>query len=288
MHIEQPIQTLALDTALALAGIGHAQTVPPGFDVQPAQTLFTVTADKAATASQTLGVGGPVGQKAPFEFALAQVTQQNAPNFIVLTPSKGVAPTLVKLTLNTAVIAGMLPGSYDLSLGIRSTDLANNPGGGGGFVHLLLLPPSSPPSISAVVHGASQQPILSPGELITIYTTNLNIAPISAQSVYPTTLSNTTVTINGVSAPLLYVSPTQVNAVVPYEITLLEAQQATQPSVIAPVVVTYDFLSSTVFKVQVLPTAPGIFTVAPNGKGQGAIQNVDPQTGAVTVNSDTS
>ena len=208
MHIEQPLQCLGLAAALALGEMGHAQIVP-GFDIVPSQTVFTVTADQAATVSQTLDVGGPIGQKAPFEFALAQVTQQNAPNFIVLTPSKGVAPTLVKLTLNTAVIAGMLPGSYDLSLGIRSTDLANNPGGGGGFVHLLLLPPSSPPSISAVVHGASQQPILSPGELITIYTTNLNIAPISAQSVYPTTLSNTTVTINGVPAPLLYVSQCQ-------------------------------------------------------------------------------
>lgn len=268
-----------------LLGAAQAQPVVNALFIAPSQTVFTVTADQATKANQTLDVEPAIGLgNLPFEFSFAQVTQQNVPNFIVLTPSTGVAPSLAKLSLNPAVIAGMPPGSYDLSYGIRSTDAAHSVRGGA-FVHLLLLPPAAPPSISAVVHSATQQPILSPGELITIYGTGFNIAPFSAQSIYPTTLSNTRVTVNGIPAPLLYVSPTQINAVVPYEITLLEAQQATQPTITAPVVVTYDFMPSTAFNVQVLPSAPGIFTVAPNGKGQGAIQNVDPQTGALTVNS---
>ncbi len=83
----------------------------------------------------------------------------------------------------------------------------------------------------------------------------------------------TTVTFGGVPAPLLYISPTQINAVVPYLVTSY------------PVVVTHNGKSSAEFPVPYAQTAPAIFTVAPNGRGPGAIQNIDPQTGAVTLNS---
>jgi uncharacterized protein (TIGR03437 family) len=65
---------------------------------------------------------------------------------------------------------------------------------------------------------------LAPGELISIYGMHLGpAAPVTATfdaaGFLPTTLGAVQVTINGTPAPLLYVSATQINAVVPVELT---------------------------------------------------------------------
>ncbi|MGA2134841.1 MAG: glycoside hydrolase family 30 beta sandwich domain-containing protein [Bryobacteraceae bacterium] len=79
------------------------------------------------------------------------------------------------------------------------------------------VPPPAFPSNGAV-NAAAPQAALSPGELFSIYGTNL--APGAAQPSLlplPATMAATSVQINGVTAPLLYVSPTQINAQVPWE-----------------------------------------------------------------------
>jgi uncharacterized protein (TIGR03437 family) len=65
---------------------------------------------------------------------------------------------------------------------------------------------------------------LAPGELISLYGLHLGpVAPISATfnaaGFLPTTLGAVQITVNGIPAPLLYVSDTQINAVVPVELT---------------------------------------------------------------------
>jgi len=85
----------------------------------------------------------------------------------------------------------------------------------------------------------------------------------------PTTLAGVTVTINNVKAPLIFVSPTQINAIVPYEV----AGQTT-----ANVVISLNDATSTGTPVQVVPTAPSIFTLSQTGRDQGAILN---QNGSV-------
>jgi uncharacterized protein (TIGR03437 family) len=65
---------------------------------------------------------------------------------------------------------------------------------------------------------------LAPGELISIYGLHLGpVAPVTATfdaaGFLPTTLGGVQVTINGVLAPLLYVSAAQINAVAPLELT---------------------------------------------------------------------
>ena len=64
---------------------------------------------------------------------------------------------------------------------------------------------------------------LAPGELITIYGLNLGPAtPVSSNfnssGFLPTTLAGLQVTINGMAAPLLSVSGTQINAIAPLEL----------------------------------------------------------------------
>jgi len=60
---------------------------------------------------------------------------------------------------------------------------------------------------------------IAPGSLISIFGTNLAGSTAYASSLpLPTTLANVNVKINGIDAPLLYVSPYQVNLQVPFEI----------------------------------------------------------------------
>jgi trimeric autotransporter adhesin len=82
----------------------------------------------------------------------------------------------------------------------------------------------------------------------------------------PTTLGGVQVLVNGYAAPLLYVSATQINAVVPYEIAGL-----LNPTV------QVEFLGqpSNAYALNAAATAPGIFTANGSGTGPGAIFNSD-------------
>ena len=82
---------------------------------------------------------------------------------------------------------------------------------------------------------------------------------------YPTQLSGTSVRFNGVAAPLLYTSATQVSAVVPYGVT----------GPLAQVTVTYQDQTSVPATIQIFAAAPGLFTADGTGSGQAAAINQD-------------
>jgi uncharacterized protein (TIGR03437 family) len=73
-----------------------------------------------------------------------------------------------------------------------------------------------------------------------------------------------------VAAPILYVSATQINAIVPYPV-LNPNSNITGGSI--PITVINDGAFSTAFTVAVTNTAPGIFSANQSGNGQGAILN---------------
>ena len=77
------------------------------------------------------------------------------------------------------------------------------------------------PSATTVVNAASLQPgAVAPGSLITIFGSNLANAAMSAPTArLPRSLGGVTLSINGIAAPLLFVSPGQINAQVPFEVT---------------------------------------------------------------------
>lgn len=78
-----------------------------------------------------------------------------------------------------------------------------------------LLPPGAG-NISTVVNAASFNSSVAPGSLISIFGTNLARATAFAGQIpLPISLADTSLSINGVRAPLLYVSPGQINAQVP-------------------------------------------------------------------------
>jgi hypothetical protein len=70
--------------------------------------------------------------------------------------------------------------------------------------------------------GGGNAASVAPGTLVAINGTNLSGLTVNAdmsQQKLPTTLGGVTVYFNGIAAPLLYVSPSQINAQIPWELT---------------------------------------------------------------------
>lgn len=127
-------------------------------------------------------------------------------------------------------------------------------------VLLFLLPATvvlaQTPAVSpgGVVDAATFSAPVVPGSLVSIFGSNLASQAASAGTApLPLTLGGASVTFNAIPAPLLYVSPTQINAQLPWEVP------AKGP---VSVVVTSNNASSTLQSVAVGEFSPGLFAVA--------------------------
>ena len=133
------------------------------------------------------------------------------------------------------------------------------------------------PVISAVVDAASYAPTLGePEGIVTIFGTNLATTTATAQTLpLLTQLGGTTVTWNGLAAPLLYVSPTQINLEVPGTPPYTVVAVTTAAGVSAP----YNPSTAT-------PAASGwgLFSADSSGCGQAVALNLAPD-GSASVNS---
>jgi uncharacterized protein (TIGR03437 family) len=122
-----------------------------------------------------------------------------------------------------------------------------------------------------VVNAASSAPFtasIARGEFITLYGSNLSSKTQTASGApFPPTLNGVQVLINNVAAPLYYVSPGQVSAIVPYE---------TDPtSGIAQIQVVNGTSRSNAVTTYVGLTAPGVFTNPAGGLGYAAALHAD-------------
>jgi uncharacterized protein (TIGR03437 family) len=113
--------------------------------------------------------------------------------------------------------------------------------------------PAGPPSISSVSNGASFQQSYAPGMVLSIFGSQLSPVIQTATGLpLPAQMAGVPVTINGVTAPLYYVAPGQLNVQIPYE-------SAANPSA----VVTVSNNGQTVSRsLAIAAAAPGIFTDA--------------------------
>ncbi len=145
------------------------------------------------------------------------------------------------------------------------------------YVASAQLPVISP---GGVVNAASYAQNVTPGSTIAIFGKNFASGVYSAPTTpLPTSLGNTSVTINGVAAPLFYVSPTQINAQVPFAIGV-GLGSLSSPAL----VVTASSGASAPAAVSVYIEAPGIYTRDGSGCGQAAALNVGPD-GSISANS---
>jgi uncharacterized protein (TIGR03437 family) len=127
--------------------------------------------------------------------------------------------------------------------------------------------PTDPPSFATqgVVSAAGGQSFvpLAPGAIISIYGDLLGESNLSASATpLPNTLVDTTVILAGEALPLFYVSPNQVNAVVPYDINVNTAQQ---------IVIERGLTYSQPVAVNIAPAQPAIFRDGSTAPNQGII-----------------
>lgn len=122
---------------------------------------------------------------------------------------------------------------------------------------------------NGAVHGASFERFapLAPGQIFSLFGTNLSPATASAQAKpLPTELSGVRVKLGSTNLPLYYSATGQINAQVPFEAA---------PRGTLPLVVTSGGTASPPELVTLTATRPGIFTVTSSGSGAGVITDPD-------------
>jgi len=130
-----------------------------------------------------------------------------------------------------------------------------------------------------VVNATSYRPgAVAPGELVTVFGSGLGPFDIGrltldTAGVAATALAGTRVLFDGVPAPLIYVQPNQINAVVPYAIAVRARTQ---------VQIEAGGMTSEPVEFEVADTAPGIFTIDSSGSGQAAALNEDGSLNSVS------
>ena len=129
-----------------------------------------------------------------------------------------------------------------------------------------------PGSLTIVSAASGVGPAISPGEIVSLFGSNFGpsaptVAQPDANGYYGTTLAGTTVSIGGYSAPILYTSTSQINAIVPYEV-----------AVSTPATVTVGYQGEGVLTSNSIPVASSalsLFTLYSTGIGQAAAVNQD-------------
>jgi uncharacterized protein (TIGR03437 family) len=167
-------------------------------------------------------------------------------NWLSVSPKSGRGPAQVNLTASPA---GLANGVYSAKLIVQSEYMTPQ------VIEVpitFLVGVSGGSSITGAQNAASFQQVFAPGMLMSLYGTKLANSTQSAQSLpLPLKLDGVSATVNGVPAPLWFVSPGQINLQIPYETTLGAA---------LVVVNNNDQLSS--YTIQVSSAAPGIFNNA--------------------------
>lgn len=107
----------------------------------------------------------------------------------------------------------------------------------------------APPSINAIVSAADGVSPAAPGGLVSVYGANLSPTNIATSQIpVPTALANSCITVNGQPIPLIFVSPSQANAQMPFQAVGDETVVVHTPAGI-----------SSNYNMVVQPNAPAVF-----------------------------
>lgn len=231
----------------------------PSISLNPSSLVFT-TSVGLAPAPQTFTIqnsgSGVLGWT-------AVPTTESGGNWLLVSPTTATAPSILTVTITSAgLAAGGYKGSITISA-LPGANATNSPR----VLPVTLIIDAPFFASGAVVSAAtfSTDAVVSPGSLASLFGTNLAKSTASAvfsAGVLPTTLAGTQVLVNEIPAPLLYVSPTQINFQLP-------AVGGTS----AAVVVVSNGIRSLPVAVSLAAVVPGIFTAG--ATSQGAVLNED-------------
>jgi uncharacterized protein (TIGR03437 family) len=255
------ITLTALGSTAASATVPVTLTVtsPVTISATPASLSFTAQTGGTAPAAQNISVSATPATALAFTTA---VTVASGSGWLSATPASGTTPGTVAVSVNaSSLTAGTYTGTVTITASATGSPISIP----------VTLTVQTGPSVTSVTNGASSQGgAIAPGEIITIKGTQLGPAAgvnfsINAAGKIDTTLSGVQVLFGTTAAPLLYVSATQINAIVPYEVV----------GTSTTLKVSYSGGTSSGTALQVAGSAPGIFTLNQSGSGPGAILNQD-------------
>lgn len=227
---------------------------PPaaGLVATPASLSFSYQTGAASPASQSVGISNAAVGSLPY--ALGSISD----SWITVTQGTGNTPGTVSVSVAPQ---NLQPGSYTGSFTLTSTTAG---------IASLTVPVSlfisanqtpQPFIIGNNSSGVGSQ--LAPGEIIFIKGSGLG--PATGIIGINTTLGGVQVSFNGTLGTLLYVSATQIDVVVPYEVASLPT---------TTVIVTYQDAPSAGLQLPVVSAALGLSTSNETGTGQAAALNL--------------
>ena len=258
-------------TIAAAAASNSPQTVNVTLSVSSAPTLtlgssalnFAFQTGGAVPAMQSVAVGS---SGAPL--ALTASSAASGGNWLSVSPSSGTTPVNLSVSVNPA---GLGAGTYTGNVTVISPGASNSPQSI--LVTLTVSAATGPlPTVTALVNAASfQTGPVSPGELVSVGGTGIGPSTSAGLTLdqngkVSTLLGGVQVLFNGLPAPLTYVSSTQINAIVPYEI-----QAVSSPFV----QVKYQGQASNSFSLTRAVASPALFTSNGSGTGPAAALNQD-------------
>jgi uncharacterized protein (TIGR03437 family) len=237
-------QTVAVSLNIAGAPPAAAQLT-----FSPAALTFDAAGTKTIAVAST---GAPLG------FAATA----NVP-WLTVSASSGVTPATVSVTAVPGTLAaGAYTGAVTLTASGASTQT---------IAVTFNVSSTAAPEIAALVNGASQAAgtAFAPGQIVTLYGRNIGPATgvfgtLATPSRFDTVAGGTRVRFNGILAPVLYTSSSQVNTIVPYEV-----------SGATTVEVEFEGRRSAPIPVRIVEAAPALFTQDASGRGRAAILNQD-------------
>ena len=226
-----------------------AASIP--FNLQPTQSGGALsssvnTVAMTAPAGQSATATVPVSLNSDQQWTASLFPANQKTSWLVVYPLSGSGPGTVNLV---ASAAGLSAGLYTATLVLQSVNTVPQ------FLNIPIrftIGGSSNVTISGVANGASFQQSFAPGMILSVFGRNLANTTLAAPGVpLPYTLSGVSASLNGIPAPLYYVSPTQLNIQLPYE----------TPARAAVLAVNNNGQVAT-FNLNVASAAPGIFGYA--------------------------
>jgi uncharacterized protein (TIGR03437 family) len=198
-------------TGRKIAAIASVPFQGPGQSpgaLSASKSSISLSATPSQTATTSLNVSLPAGQ----QWTVSVFPANQKSSWLVVYPQSGTGTTQVNLV---ASAAGLGNGVYTGTLVFQSVNTIPQ------FVNVpvtFVIGASSTTAVTAVTNNASYQPGVAPGMILAVWGKNLaNSTKLASAVPLPLSLDGVSATVNGVPAPLYYISPLQLDIQVPYE-----------------------------------------------------------------------
>ncbi|MBI2688570.1 MAG: hypothetical protein HYX27_19890 [Acidobacteria bacterium] len=229
--------------------------------LSPANLSFLYASGAALPAAQTISVTSTLGA---LNFTTGVRTTSGNSSWLVAVPSGITTPATISISVQPA---GLTPGTYSGIVTVISSITGESRSA---EVTLTVTGPVAP-SVRTTVHGATRElSALTPGMIVSVMGNSMGPSPgvrgtIAGSGAFETFYGGYRVLFDGIPAPILYISSTQIDTIVPYAL----AGRAN-----VRVEVENSGVRSSPLNLLFSPdAAPGLFTLDSTGRGQAAALN---------------